>query len=236
MIARRTIKKLAMSKAVVWVLALLLAPLPAAALQAEPGWLDRANRLVFAFNRLAVETPLLRAEVGSRPLANWPAEWRDAAANLTQTWIAAPWQAATLAAAGRPGDARIVLERVRVNIMQGQGGILDRAREIGMPQAPRADLGLALCAHGVPEGPYVVLPVLGGRTLRDGAAELALAYALAHAAVPGAEWLDISPIWALAERMGRPPGLDPRAMDFDTARESHITARRRACETLRAPR
>jgi len=225
------IERLAMRKVVLWLLALLLAPLPAAAVQPEAGWLDRANRLVFAFNRLAVESPVLRVE-----FAPLPAEWRTAAANLTQTWIASPWQAATLAAAGRPEEARIVLERVRVNILEGQGGLLDRARELGLPEAPRADLGLALCAHGVPEGPFVVLPVLGGRTLRDGAADLALAYALAHATVPGGEWLDSGPIWALAERLGREPGLDPRAMDFDTARESYITARRRACDVLRARR
>jgi len=220
-----------MSKLVFWLLTLLVAPLPAAAVQPEAGWLDRANRLVFALNRLAVESPILRVE-----LAPLPAEWRAGAANLMQTWLAAPWQAANLAAAGRPEEARIVLERVRANILQGQGGLLDRARERGMPEAPRADLGLTLCAHGVPEGPFVVLPVLGGRTLRDGVADLALAYALAHAALPGGEWLDTGPIWALAERIGREPGLDSRAMDFDTARDSYITARRRACDALRAPR
>ncbi|MDB5415829.1 MAG: vacJ-like lipoprotein [Rubritepida sp.] len=227
---------------------LLLTPLPAAAQEAPPaGWLERASRAVYGFNRAAVGGfSAVREQMPEMPAV--PPEWRLGAANLVTTWIGEPWQALTLAAAGRPEYAWTALDRVRTNILEGRGGLIDRASEIGMPSAPQADIGLALCARGVPEGPFLVLPVIGGRTLRDGLSDLVVANALIYGSLipftgPTPSWqllvtvelLDNIPIWALAERMGREDGVDAQRMDYDIARDLYIAGRRRACEVLREP-
>lgn len=226
----------------------LLTPLPAAAQEVPAaGWLERTSRAIYGFNRAALDGfNAVREQMPELPAV--PPEWRLGAANLITTWVAEPWQALALTAAGRPEYARTTLDRVRTNILEGRWGLVDRASEIGMPAAPHADIGLALCARGVPEGPYLVLPVVGGRTLRDGLSDLVVANALIYGTLipftgPTPSWqllvtvelLDNIPIWALAERMGREDGVDRLHMDFETARDLYIAGRRRACEALREP-
>lgn len=224
---------------------MLLLPLPAAA-QEGTTWLERANRAIYDFNRAAVDG--FNAVREQMPEISVPQNIRLGAANLVTTWVAEPWQALAQTAAGRPEFARTTLERVRTNILEGNWGLVDRATELGLPSAPHADIGLALCARGVPEGPFVVLPVVGGRTLRDGLSDLVIANALIYGSIipftgPAPSWqllvtvevLDNIPIWALAERMGREEGVDSTQMTFETARALYVAARRQACEALRAP-
>jgi len=110
-------------------------------------------------------------------------------------------------------------------------------------------MGLALCARGVPEGPYIVLPVIGGRTLRDGLSDIVIANALIYASlIPftgptpplevfiAVELLDNIPAWLLAERIGRADNVDQGRMNFEEARQAYLTARRAACDKLRADR
>jgi phospholipid-binding lipoprotein MlaA len=219
----------------------------AAATETPPGWLERGNRALHDFNLEA--RAQFAALAGQLPsLGNPSPGLRNSAANLVSTWVAEPWQAFALALAGRPADSRIVLDRVATNITQGQGGLRDLATERGMPAAPRADIGLALCARGVPEGPYVVLPVLGGRTLRDGLADFVVANALVYSAMLpftgpsppievfiAVELLETIPTLALAESMGRSDGSALPQMGFEAARDSYLASRRAACDRLRAP-
>ena len=58
------------------------------------------------------------------------------------------------------------LMRVVVNTVFGIYGIFDVATEIGL-QRHQEDFGQTLGYWGVPDGPYVVLPVFGPSTLRD---------------------------------------------------------------------
>ena len=219
-------------------LLLLLAPLPAAA--EAPAWLERANRALHGWNQSAARLPALADP------ARLPPAWRGPAAQLIGTWAAEPWQALSLAAAGRGDHAALVLGRLRMNILEGQGGLRDRATERGLALPPAADLGLALCARGVPEGPYLVLPLIGGRTLRDGLTELLVSQALIHGVVgpllggipiaeglAALEGLDRLPRWAEAERQGAPPSPDPRLEPFEVARDGHLARRRQACAALR---
>jgi len=222
-----------------------VAPLIAEA-PAEEGWLGSVNRALYGFNR---EVRGHVAAISERlpSLGTMNPKYRDGAVNLINTWIAEPWQALSLAAAGRPADSWTVLDRVAVNITQGSAGLRDLATERGMPTAPYADLGLALCARGVPEGPYVVLPVVGGRTLRDGLSDIIVANALIYASlVPftgptpplevfiAVEILDNIPAWLLAERIGRANNVDQARMSFDETRRAYLAARRTACDKLRA--
>ena len=58
--------------------------------------------------------------------------------------------------------------RVVVNTVFGIYGLFDVATEIGLQRHPE-DFGQTLGYWGVDSGPYVVLPVLGPSTVRDGA-------------------------------------------------------------------
>jgi len=57
--------------------------------------------------------------------------------------------------------------RVAINTVLGLGGLIDIATPAGLPRHPQ-DLGLTLGTWGVPSGPYLVLPLFGPSTVRDG--------------------------------------------------------------------
>lgn len=59
--------------------------------------------------------------------------------------------------------------RVNVNTLFGLGGLLDIATEAGIDRHSE-DFGQTLGRWGVPSGPYLVLPLLGSSTVRDGTA------------------------------------------------------------------
>ena len=59
-----------------------------------------------------------------------------------------------------------VLSRTLINTTVGLGGMLDVAGEEYDIENVNEDLGQALGFHGVPSGPYVVLPLIGPTTLR----------------------------------------------------------------------
>ncbi len=224
---------------------LAMAPFGGATAAGEPapgGLLERANRSLFDLNRSAGLT--LSAANRLPSLEGIDPGLRAGAANLIGTWLAEPWQALALAAAGRTGDARLVLDRVATNITEGQAGLRDLASERGMPRGPQADMGLALCARGVPEGPYLVLPIIGGRTLRDGLTQLVIANALLHGSLlpfgggppsldllVAAELLDRAPGWAMTAPAAR---TDERDVNFEMARAVYLAGRREACQRLRA--
>ncbi len=57
--------------------------------------------------------------------------------------------------------------RVLINTTVGIGGLIDVAGDSGLPKH-NEDLGQTLGVWGVPSGPYLMLPLLGPSTLRDG--------------------------------------------------------------------
>ncbi len=63
-------------------------------------------------------------------------------------------------------DTAESLMRSVVNTVFGIYGIFDVATEIGLERHPE-DFGQTLGAWGVPDGPYLVLPLFGPSTLRD---------------------------------------------------------------------
>ena len=71
--------------------------------------------------------------------------------------------------AGLQGDFRQMATtggRVLVNTTVGVAGFFDVASEMDLERR-QEDFGQTLAIWGVPEGPYVELPFLGGRNLRD---------------------------------------------------------------------
>jgi phospholipid-binding lipoprotein MlaA len=68
-------------------------------------------------------------------------------------------------------DAAETLGRFTLNSTAGIGGLFDPSSKVGWdPHA--ADFGQTLGVYGVPSGPYLVIPVLGPSTVRDGAGDI----------------------------------------------------------------
>ncbi|PLP99276.1 MlaA family lipoprotein [Cupriavidus pauculus] len=68
---------------------------------------------------------------------------------------------------GKPVEAVETMMRVAVNTVLGIGGLIDVATAAGMPRHS-TDFGLTLGTWGVPAGPYLVLPLFGPSSIRDG--------------------------------------------------------------------
>ena len=67
---------------------------------------------------------------------------------------------------GKGGAAVRDTSRVLINTTVGIGGFFDVATKMGIESSDE-DFGQTLAAWGVKQGPYVMLPFLGGRTLRE---------------------------------------------------------------------
>ncbi len=78
-----------------------------------------------------------------------------------------PVSALNLLLQGRPGQAGTALGRFLFNATLGFGGLADPASAIGMPLREQ-DSGQTLARWGWTQSRYVVLPVFGPATVRDG--------------------------------------------------------------------
>jgi len=61
--------------------------------------------------------------------------------------------------------------RFLVNTTIGVLGFIDVAKDMGLPDHEE-DFGIALAYHGVPSGPYLVIPFLGPTNVRDGIGQI----------------------------------------------------------------
>jgi len=145
--------------------------------RASPDPVEGVNRRIHGFNSL------VRAHVldpaAAAYMAATSAEFRAGVANALGN-LGEPVSAASGLVAGEFALAANAAIRFGINTTLGLGGVRDRAREMGYPRRPFSP-GDALCAWGVPSGPFVVLPLLGPSTLRDATAALAANAALAQA-------------------------------------------------------
>lgn len=137
-------------------------PLPAG----DP--LEPVNRKVLVFNYVAdraVQGPAARAYevLVPRFLRNRVRRFID---NLDE-----PRTALNQLLQGRPRAAASDAARFVLNTTLGIGGLFDPAAAVGL-QRHREDFGQTLGRWGVPSGPYLVVPIIGSSTLRDGAAKL----------------------------------------------------------------
>ena len=72
---------------------------------------------------------------------------------------------------GKVGSGVNDLLRVLINSTIGVGGLFDPASAMGLDQHEE-DWGQTFARWGVPGGPYVVIPVLGPASVRDGVARI----------------------------------------------------------------
>jgi phospholipid-binding lipoprotein MlaA len=220
-------------------LALLL--LPAAPARAETGWLEWVNRGIFGFNAEVAAGVAGIAEA----LPQIPAPVRAGLGNLANTVISEPLNALAHLVAGREEDALVALRRSGVNLTRGWLGTVDRARQEGLVTNP-IDFGLALCVRGVPPGPFIVLPLAGIRTLRDGLSDWVMAHVVLYGAVFGVLQVPFSlqnlvvleaaeevVTLAIAGELGEMPAA-ARVPDYQAARALYLAGREQRCAELAA--
>ena len=125
--------------------------------------LEPMNRSVAKFNDVVDDNVLKPVATGYRDYTPQPVQTglSNFFRNLSDVWSTVN---NGLQFKGR--DTAESLMRVVVNTTLGIYGFFDVATEIGLQRHPE-DLGQTLGYWGVPDGPYVVLPLLGPSTLRD---------------------------------------------------------------------
>ncbi len=126
--------------------------------------LEPMNRAVFEFNE-AVDTVVLL------PLARLyrfavPRPVREAFRNFLRN-LGAPLVLANDVLQGEGERAGVTMGRFLLNTTVGVVGLFDVAKDMGMPHHAE-DFGQTLGVWGAEGGPYLVLPLLGPSTLRDG--------------------------------------------------------------------
>ena len=125
--------------------------------------LEPLNRSIYQLNESvdrAVLKPVATAYVDVTPgpirtgVGNFFGNLRDA------------WSAANAALQARPREVAENTLRFGVNTTLGLLGLLDVASEMGLERTT-LDFGQTLGRWGIPDGPYLMLPLLGPSTLRD---------------------------------------------------------------------
>lgn len=133
--------------------------------------LEPYNRWMHSFNMTADEYLI-------RPLAvayqeHIPAGIREPTGNFLKN-LREPFYAANYYLQGDAEQGTYTLLRFFINSTVGILGLFDIADATGISRES-TDLGLTFGHWGAPEGPYLVLPILGPSTLRDGSG-LAIQY------------------------------------------------------------
>ena len=82
------------------------------------------------------------------------------------------WTATNNLLQGKPRDAGSDALRFAINTILGLGGIADLASEFGLPKH-KEDFGQTLGRWGLPQGPFLVLPLFGPGSLRDAVGTIA---------------------------------------------------------------
>ena len=126
--------------------------------------LEKVNRGVWAVNQGADKVLIKPVTQVYRTVAPRPVRQgvSNVFANLTE-----PWSFVNNVLQGKGDRAGRNLARFLINSTIGIAGLWDPASKLGARPAPE-DLGQTLAVWGVNGGPYLVLPLLGPSTLRDG--------------------------------------------------------------------
>ena len=125
---------------------------------------EPANRAIFAFN-MALDDIILRpVAIGYRAVVPGPV--RSAARNFIDN-LGTPLDMLNNLLQGEIDRAGHSMGRFLTNTILGLGGLIDIASDAGIPRYDE-DFGQTLAVWGVAEGPYIMLPLLGPSSPRDG--------------------------------------------------------------------
>lgn len=152
------LRKIAIPGLVAAVLAGCATPMPR---KDDP--LESFNRKMYAFNDFADRVAIRPVAVAYRRVTNPTSRTliSNFFANIeSPITIANDLLQANLPQAGK------ATSRLLINSTVGFLGFFDPASEMGIEASP-SDFGVTLAKWGVPDGPYLVLPLFGSTTLRD---------------------------------------------------------------------
>jgi len=124
---------------------------------------EQFNRKVYAFNDSLDQALIRPVAVGYRKVTNPPV--RRAVSDFF-TNIKMPITVANDLLQARPLQAARSTGRFLVNLTLGVGGFFDPASQLGLPLEDN-DFGITLARWGVPEGDFLMLPLVGPTTVRD---------------------------------------------------------------------
>ncbi len=165
--------------ALLFALMLIVALLPAASAQESPLGKDEEftqeeeNGDPFeGFNRAMFEFNLFLDDLIGKPLAEiyrnvLPEPVRDSFQNFMRN-LSTPVILVNDLLQGEGERANETTTRFLINTTLGVGGLFDVAFDMGVAYHSE-DFGQTLAVHGVGEGPYLVLPILGPSNFRDAA-------------------------------------------------------------------
>ena len=122
------------------------------------------NRKMHGFNNAADKFVLRPLAVGYKKITPEPVQ---AGVSRFFANLSMPVTVVNQALQGRPGDATRSLGRFAVNTTVGIVGVFDPASHFGMPGRNDEDFGQTLATWGWRDSRYLVLPLLGPRTVRD---------------------------------------------------------------------
>ena len=137
---------------------------PGNQLAAERDPYEKTNRGIYNFNRgldKAVVTPATKAYRAVAPKAA-----QRGIANAFNN-VDEPYSFVNAVLQGKVKQAFRTAARFLINTTLGVGGLADHATDMGLPEEPE-DLGQTLAVWGMKSGPYIMLPLFGPSTIRDG--------------------------------------------------------------------
>lgn len=124
---------------------------------------EPTNRVIFEFNQVVDRILLKPAAQAYRYIM--PDFARDIVGNVVYN-AGEPVRMTNALLQGRATDAGKIFNRFLVNSTAGLGGMIDMGSESDLKPVA-ADFGQTLHVWGAPEGPYLVLPILGPSNPRD---------------------------------------------------------------------
>lgn len=124
---------------------------------------EKMNRKVYAFNNSLDQAIIRPVAVGYRKVTN-PTVRRCMTDFFTN--IRMPITVANDLLQARPKQALQGSGRFLVNLTLGIGGFFDPASQLGIP-LDDTDFGVTLARWGVPDGPFLMVPLFGPTTGRD---------------------------------------------------------------------
>jgi len=125
---------------------------------------EKLNRGIWGFNQFVDRIVLKPASSGYRAVV--PGVARRGISRVFSN-LSEPWSFVNNLLQGKPGRALDNLGRFLINTTIGIGGLADPATGMGLRSRPE-DFGQTLAVWGVKSSAYLVLPVLGPSTVRDG--------------------------------------------------------------------
>lgn len=135
---------------------------PGRTTNADP--LQKINRGVYKFNDVVDRATLKPLAKGYQKVT--PQWMRTGVSNFFSN-LGEPWTIVNELFQGKPKAMGQQTGRFLINTTLGIGGLFDVASRMNL-QVQKEDFGQTLAVWGVPSGPYVVLPLLGPSSIRDG--------------------------------------------------------------------